>query len=453
MRTGTLSQTQTYTYDNMDRLTGVCFELVGCSGGPGPSSPEVLDPFIRWTYDGVGNRLSEERPAGTTGYLYNGADELILVGGAARYTYDKNGNQRSGSSRTFTYDLANRLKTATEFPTTTTYSYDGEGKRLQASTGTQAAQKTNSLWDPNFMLPQLALEQDGAGALLRSYRYGHRRISMTAGTTSSFYHYDPLGSVVDITGGAGASRWTLSYEPFGKTRSEQQGAGTQPANLLKFTGEYADPTGLYHLRARQYDPGSGRFLTRDRLSPIASDPYVSAYAYVGNRPTLLIDPSGRFGISFCGHTEAAFGLFVSGKICVHAAVSGSGVGFGTSHTVSGGIGLKAGIDVGGAAGFSDARCIADYGGESYSGGVAVGFGGRGDITYQRGPNANGQQINELSVGASAGLAAAAGPHFERNSTTVDRSVGWTWGRNSCDVSPAVPRLALSPQSTLGRVGK
>src|SRR6266540_2843719 len=44
----TPSETTTYGYDLRDRLTSVCYQ-VSCPGG--------ADPFIRWTYDGVGNRL------------------------------------------------------------------------------------------------------------------------------------------------------------------------------------------------------------------------------------------------------------------------------------------------------------------------------------------------------------------------------------------------------------
>jgi len=65
-----------------DRLTEACFQS-SCPGGS--------DPFIRWTYDAVGNRLTEARPSGTTSYTYNAADELTGAGSTS-YTYDSNGN-------------------------------------------------------------------------------------------------------------------------------------------------------------------------------------------------------------------------------------------------------------------------------------------------------------------------------------------------------------------------
>ena len=65
-----------------------------------------------------------------------------------------------------------------------------------------------------------------------------------------------------------------------------------PTALIKYTGAYLDPTGLYHLRARQYDPSTGRFTTQDPLPNPVLDPYVSAYAYANDAPTVLVDPSG-----------------------------------------------------------------------------------------------------------------------------------------------------------------
>ena len=291
VRSGSLSQTQTHTYDASDRLLAVCFQAGTCPG--------ASDPFIRWTYDRVGNRLTEQRPGTTTtNYSYDARDRL-LAAGSVSYTYDQNGNELSAGSRTFTYDLANRLKTTTLGNTTTTYTYDGDGVRLQASTGTQASKKTNFLWDFTDAreafapVPQIALERDGNNNPLRRYVDGVRRISMTSGNNTSYFIYDGLGSVSNLTSSSGATQWTWSYEPFGAIRTETKAPGSQPTNLMKFTGEYLDPTGLYHLRARQYDPASGRFLGVDPEPPVETVPYSSTYAYVSNRPTVMVDPTGR----------------------------------------------------------------------------------------------------------------------------------------------------------------
>jgi RHS repeat-associated protein len=287
VRSGAVASTTTYGYDADDRLTSVCFQAGSCPGGS--------DPFIRWTYDAVGNRLTEARPTGTTNYTYNNADQMTQAGSTA-YTYDQNGNQKTAGTKTFSYDLANRLISNTSGSTTTTYTYDGDGNRLQASTGSQASKKTNYLWDSNNDLPQMALERDGNNALLRRYVYGARRIFMTTGGSNYYYHYDNLGSVANLTNASGASMWTEQYEPFGSIRTETKNNNSAPANFMKFTGEYQDPTGLYYLRARQYDPTLGRFAQIDPAVPERTAPYISTYLYVGDRPTVLVDPSGKGAI-------------------------------------------------------------------------------------------------------------------------------------------------------------
>jgi RHS repeat-associated protein len=286
VQSGAVASTTDYTYDANDRLKTVCFQAGTCPG--------ASDPFIRLTYDKVGNRLTEARPApgGTTNYTYNGLDQLTQAG-STTYTYDQNGNEKTAGSRTFTYDLGNRLKTTTSgSTTTTTYTYDGEGNRLQASTGNQASKKTNFLWDTNRDLPQLAIERDGNNALLRRYLYGMRRISMRSGSLDYYYHYDSLGSVRNVTSSAGVTQWTDTYEPFGAIRTETKNVTTAPDNFMKFTGELSDSTGLYYLRARQYDPTLGRFLRIDPVEACGTLPHTGGYVYVADRPTVLIDPSG-----------------------------------------------------------------------------------------------------------------------------------------------------------------
>jgi RHS repeat-associated protein len=314
-RSGQATQTQGFTYDDMDRLTGVCFQTGTCPGGS--------DPFIRWTYDGVGNRLTEQRPSGTTSYAYNEADELLQAG-STTYAYDQNGNQRSAGSRTFTYDLANRVPSTTLGNTTTTYSYDGAGKRLQASTGTQASKKTNFLWDISRALPQVVLERDGSNALLRRYVYGQARISMTAGSSTYYFHHGTLGSVANMTSATGAPQWSYVYEPYGAMRTEAKEDNKAPASFVKFTGEYSDPTGLHHLRARQYDSASGRFLSRDpRPAPI-KDPRVAAYTYADNRPTVLVDPRGLDSVPYAPPATTSAPSSEEGRETIACALAAAG---------------------------------------------------------------------------------------------------------------------------------
>src|SRR5205823_3319061 len=123
------------------------------------------------------------------------------------------------------------------------------------------------LWDSNAALPEVALERDGSGALLRRYVYGAGRISMITPSGTFYYHHDPMGSVTNLTSSTGKTQWTELYEPFGAVRNETRNDPQAPANPMKFAGEYQDATGLYNLRARESDTASGRLLQVDPVSP------------------------------------------------------------------------------------------------------------------------------------------------------------------------------------------
>jgi RHS repeat-associated protein len=58
--------------------------------------------------------------------------------------------------------------------------------------------------------------------------------------------------------------------------------------------QYDSDLGLYYLRARYYNPATGRFLSRDPLEGSANDPAsLHKYLYVGGDPVNLKDPTGR----------------------------------------------------------------------------------------------------------------------------------------------------------------
>ena len=75
------------------------------------------------------------------------------------------------------------------------------------------------------------------------------------------------------------------------------------------SGEQYDPDlGLYYLRARYYNPATGRFLSRDpengnRLSPAS----LRKYLYAGGDPVNSFDPSGRASILETGSLDAVIG--------------------------------------------------------------------------------------------------------------------------------------------------
>ncbi len=108
---------------------------------------------------------------------------------------------------------------------------------------------------------------------------------------SAWYLTDRLGStraLAVITASAVNLLDRVDYDAFGQVTTETNAA---QGDRFKFTGrEYDSATGLYHYRARWYDPGTGRFLSEDPLRFAAGDS--NLYRYVANAPTNFIDPTG-----------------------------------------------------------------------------------------------------------------------------------------------------------------
>ena len=62
-----------------------------------------------------------------------------------------------------------------------------------------------------------------------------------------------------------------------------------------YAGEWTDPNGLVHLRARYYAPQWGQFISRDPFPGVLTQPGTLApYSYALNNPLRYTDPSGQF---------------------------------------------------------------------------------------------------------------------------------------------------------------
>jgi RHS repeat-associated protein len=93
-----------------------------------------------------------------------------------------------------------------------------------------------------------------------------------------------------LTGSAGTSEATMTYDPYGNTVGTTGTAKTP----LEYDAQYtSSDTGLIYLRARVYDPATAQFLTVDPLVETTRAPY----NYADDNSVNNADPTGRESIT------------------------------------------------------------------------------------------------------------------------------------------------------------
>ena len=257
--------TEGYAYDLIYQLTQVT------QGGSTTES---------YSYDLVGNRLSS---LGMSPYQYNASNELTSIPGGS-YSYDANGSTLSDADgKSYTWDFENRLTSLIVPGTgTTTFAYDPFGRRVyKSSSGVTSIY----LYDQG----NLVEEMNGSGGVVARYTdtlHIDDPLALARGSAMSYYETDGLGTISSLSNSAGSLSQTYTFDSYGN-QTTSSGSLTNP---FQFTGrEYDTETSLYYSRARYYDPKPGRFLSED---PLAFGQGVNFYAYVGNNPINLIDPTG-----------------------------------------------------------------------------------------------------------------------------------------------------------------
>ena len=268
-----------------------------------------------WTYDTDGNRIREERAGTTYNLTYNPGFQLteVTTAGTAVETYgfDTTGRvasiDRPGGDWTLTYDLEDQLVGATGSGGDQAYAYDAEGRRISATASGQTRRfvVAPALGDG---LESAQLVREPARSTVYVWAGAAPLARFVEGGPVFYYLRDGLGSVIALADSAGNLVGTVDYNPFGAVRHttiEPSDAG--PGGDFRFRGEWLEAaTGLYHLRARDYDPTTGRFLTRDPEPPDLRRPETAhPYVYAFSNPQLFSDPTGRFTVSEVNITFAA----------------------------------------------------------------------------------------------------------------------------------------------------
>ncbi|MEU4420423.1 polymorphic toxin-type HINT domain-containing protein [Actinoplanes sp. NPDC024001] len=310
---GGVAESVAYAYDEADQITSACYAVASCTDRNAKPAGR-----IDYRYDLVGNRTKQIR-TGTAGndvteYEYDDANQLVEeeVEGPGHereteYAYDARGNQIKAGGDRFEYNLDNSLAKATlASGHSTTFNYDATGLRVSSTSVFQNRSETQRWsWDVAGTLPQIAVDtvENSAGATVekRGFTYGPDDEPLALLDPASGVHaytHDWLGGTANMLSPTGTVEKGYDYDPFGNPRVGESLAGQQtPAesieNPMQYTGAYQDSTsgaGNYYLRARNYDPGTGRFGSRDPMP--TGQGATSDYTYAANNPLAFTDPTG-----------------------------------------------------------------------------------------------------------------------------------------------------------------
>ena len=150
----------------------------------------------------------------------------------------------------------------------------------------------NYAWNPVFDC--ITKETDDAGATVAKYTqepklYGGLISQRRSGATS-FYHYDAIGTTRALTSSSQAVTDSAVYTAFGE-KVASAGTTVNPYGFVGKVGYQTDSaTAVSYVRARHLYSIAANWLSIDPNGFIDG---INQHLYVGNRPTIRIDPSGH----------------------------------------------------------------------------------------------------------------------------------------------------------------
>lgn len=335
-------RTQDFVYDGLDRLTHAV--------GTAAAGPYAHD----YAYDTVGNFLRNPQISpNPLVYAAGGASNRLTghqVGGqpVSLFAYDANGNLTSTPAGVLSFDARQQLaRVQLQNGTDVRFAYDHRGVLSRRELTSPAGNRTTHFLDNLY-------EVEGAAAV-RWVFVGEVPVAREDAAGRIYIHNDHLASAVVYTNATGGLVAEAAYFPFGGL-AVPPAAGAAPA----FAAKRLDvELGLYYFNARWYAPSLGRFVSPDPLylfhpeQGLQEPRRLNPYAYAGNNPLRLVDPSGLGFWDVLGAIVVAVAL-VAAVVAVSVLTFGVGtaIGFGTLALYAGAAGLVgavAGAIVGGIA--------------------------------------------------------------------------------------------------------
>jgi len=272
------SKHQLFQYDNLDRLTQA--QANGTYG------------LLNYSYDEVGNRLTDSDSTNTDTYAYfNTRNQIRDTTDSASTLTDYNHNLAGSVTKigtdVFAHSRVERMSRATVAGIATTYRYDGKGQRTY-----KRDDATGDIilyhYDETGLL---IAETQTDGTTIREYVYlnGEPLAILESGNVY-YYHNDHLGTPQKMTDATQTIVWQADYNPFGNATL----VASNITNNVRFPGQYFDQeSGLHYNYFRDYNPNDGRYMQSD---PIGLEGGLNTYVYVDSNPLIFTD---IFGLVKC----------------------------------------------------------------------------------------------------------------------------------------------------------
>ena len=277
-----------YTYDNINRLETVINQV----------GSQIISQYS-YGYDSNGNITSVTENSSTTEYQYDDVNRLEGTtrpnGEEITYHYDTRGNRTNHIvnttipyntiADTYGYNNWDELSQFATGETTYQYQYDPEGLRTkkESTSGTVRYHLDNN--------GRVIAESDASDLVTAQNIWGHKALARKVNGAYYYYLYNGHGDVVQVLDVNGIVVNSYSYDEWGNITSKTETI----ENPIRYAGEYYDEeSGLYYLRARYYDPTTGRFISEDSNEGSITNPLsLNLYTYCINNPLIYIDPTGN----------------------------------------------------------------------------------------------------------------------------------------------------------------
>ena len=272
---------------------------------------------VTYVYDGAGNRLVKNDGGALTTYSYGSGNRLLseVTGSAVTtYSYDANGNQTlinaGGALTTYAWDGENRLSKVTEpdgTVETSEYSHEGLRRKKSVTSPSNVTTITNLVWDGQSPVQ----ERDENNLLLANYTWApetwngswsggelmdvlllERRASTPgdmANGVSRYHGEDPSYNTRLLIEPGGNVSDRFAYKAFGEVWNHL-GSGVTPFLFGGALGYFYDAAKRTYVRARVYDPITGRWISVDPIGFEGGDD--NLFGFVGNDPVNWVDPMG-----------------------------------------------------------------------------------------------------------------------------------------------------------------